>query len=317
MIEGVVQRIEFGERVFDAWVQTPTVAGVPGALFQVRSEYRFPRADIEKLLAGKAIYVAGWRAKSPPDSRCVSSCGFYATDIRLANGEIITPAGEKLMSPPAAIPAPRGSRACFKLYGATPANADMSCSDDNQGSPLVDINTFERNAKYDMGAPVTIEGRIIRADNTGCWVELVGFEPANTPGAQVGKQWFIEGGYSDKGNEVGRRITASGYNAKDTSCNPTCRMYALLHIHEIGDVHADTRACSRALRLLLPSASAQTPQAGPLDDAARAEVVGKAAESLRTRYIFPEAGETAAGRSRRSWRLAPTRISMPAPLLRR
>jgi hypothetical protein len=49
--------------------------------------------------------------------------------------------------------------------------------------------------------------------------------------------------------------------------------------------------------MLLPSAMAQTPPpgaSGPLTDAGRAEAVAKAAEALRTRYIFPEAGETAA-----------------------
>jgi hypothetical protein len=44
-----------------------------------------------------------------------------------------------------------------------------------------------------------------------------------------------------------------------------------------------------ATAMLLPAASAQA-----LSDTARAEVVAKAAESLRSRYIFPEAGETAA-----------------------
>jgi hypothetical protein len=49
--------------------------------------------------------------------------------------------------------------------------------------------------------------------------------------------------------------------------------------------------------IMLAPAAAQTPAASvPLSAMARAEVVAKAAEALRARYIFPEAGETAARR---------------------
>jgi len=49
-----------------------------------------------------------------------------------------------------------------------------------------------------------------------------------------------------------------------------------------------------AVATLLPAARAQT--LAPLDDAARAAVVAKAADSLRNRYIFLDVGETAAAK---------------------
>jgi len=49
-----------------------------------------------------------------------------------------------------------------------------------------------------------------------------------------------------------------------------------------------------AIAMLLPAARAQSP--APLDDAARAAVVAKAADSLRNRYIFLDVGETAAAK---------------------
>lgn len=49
-----------------------------------------------------------------------------------------------------------------------------------------------------------------------------------------------------------------------------------------------------AIATLVPAASAQAP--APLDDAARTAIVAKSADALRSRYIFPDTGETAAAK---------------------
>ncbi len=227
MIQGVVQRIEFGERAFDAYVQLPTLFGVPGQLYQVRSEYRFPRADIEKQLKGKTVYVAGWSAKTSMSTTCASPCGLYATDIRLGTGEIISPAGEKLVTKAdgaAAVP-----RRCFKDASSAPTIGVLRCSDDGKDAPVVDVRSFFTDERYDINTPVTLNGRIVRADKTGFWVEVVAFQPANTPGSEAGQTWFVksDGPLSDPSSFVGERATFRGYNSKDTSCKPECRMFAL------------------------------------------------------------------------------------------
>ena len=49
-IAGRVQRIEFSEHVFDAYVLADPTGPAPGRLFQVRSEYRFSREEIARRL---------------------------------------------------------------------------------------------------------------------------------------------------------------------------------------------------------------------------------------------------------------------------
>ncbi|HEV7694565.1 MAG TPA: M56 family metallopeptidase, partial [Hyphomonadaceae bacterium] len=233
MIEGVVQRIEFGERTFDAYVQLRAALGVPGELYQVRSEYRFPRAEIEKQLKGKTVYVAGWPAKPLPDMTCSSPCGLYATDIRLGSGEIISPAGVQLVTKVSG--ATTGPRRCFRDYNSAPSRGILRCTiDDGRGAPVVDVRSFETDDRFDINAPVTIDGRIVRADKAGYWVEINAFEPANTPGAEPGKTWYVENDTPDKASYIGQHITARGFNAKDTACKPECRMLSLGYSINLG-----------------------------------------------------------------------------------
>jgi hypothetical protein len=66
---------------------------------------------------------------------------------------------------------------------------------------------------------------------------------------------------------------------------------------EAGMIEARALAAGLLLAAAMLPVSAQTSAAAsPLDDAVRAEVVAKAAEALRTRYVFPDAGEAAARR---------------------
>ena len=109
-IQGKVERIEFSDRTFDAYVLTAAKGPVPASLYQVRSEYRFPRADIEKELLGQDVRIAGWPARSniknmnldvwTIDSNCAATCAMYGMDF-MRSGDVtrITPDGAALTFP--------------------------------------------------------------------------------------------------------------------------------------------------------------------------------------------------------------------------
>jgi hypothetical protein len=196
---GRVQRIEFGERVFDIYVQTDAMDATPGWTYQVRSEYRHPRAEIEKLLLNQVVVVAGWRAKTPMDTVQQSPTGIFGTDFELQNGMKVTPAGEKLLSEP-----PR----------------ELRLGSDPDALPFIPPGFADRVATFDMTAMVAIEGKIVRADAEGVWVEAQRFDPVSMPGARPGTIWRVVGG----SGAVGKTITVRGWNARDKSCKPTCLM---------------------------------------------------------------------------------------------
>jgi hypothetical protein len=219
-IYGVVTRIEFGDRMFDAYVQEESVGPVPGALFQVRSEYRFPRADIEKQLVGKTVAVAGWAVKMLPGKpvnqvvprACDTVCGIYGSDFTLADGPKLTPAGATLVTDAAAI--------------------------DSIGVPVVTPDAAHRLANYDYGAPLTLTGVVTKVEGTDMgrfydnklWVRVSDMAPAGTPGGTAGRVWVIDGwrqvlsGPGTFEAYVGRTVEITGFNARDKSCKPDCIM---------------------------------------------------------------------------------------------
>jgi beta-lactamase regulating signal transducer with metallopeptidase domain len=199
---GRVQRVEFGDRTFDIYVQTDVLDENPNWTYQVRSEYRHPRADIEKLLLNQVIVVAGWPAKRPMDTVLQSPVGVFGTDFELANGMQVTPAGEKLLSE-----APR----------------ELQLGADPDALPFIPPGFAKRVATFDMTAMVTIEGKIVRADAESVWVEAESFDPVSMPGATPGAVWrvMIFGGGT---SNIGKTITVRGWAAKDKSCQPTCLM---------------------------------------------------------------------------------------------
>jgi beta-lactamase regulating signal transducer with metallopeptidase domain len=204
---GTVERIEFAEPMFDAYVRARPNGGVPGAVYQVRSEYRFPRADIEQQLLNKTVVVAGWPSKTGGDTVCETGCGLYATDIQLAGGASFTPTRETLVSAPQPKPA-------FRDEPGVP--------------PTIMPGMFERidrMNRFDMTAPITIEGRIVSQDSEGVVVEAQRFEPASAPGARPGTLWRVASDWASSGiDSVGLTISARGFIAKDKSCQPTCMM---------------------------------------------------------------------------------------------
>ncbi|HVY90207.1 MAG TPA: hypothetical protein VG942_15150, partial [Hyphomonadaceae bacterium] len=195
-------RVEFGDTVFDVYVETTSLyVGAP-QIYQVRSEYRHPRAEMEKVLQpGRYISVAGWQGKISLDEFYQSPIALYATDFRLANGKELRPSGKTLIAD--ASPTP-------------PADPDkLPWLPPGYG---VDTNVF------DMDAPVVIDGKIVRTDADGYWVEVVGFDPASTPGARKGAIWHVVGELWEKDADIGKRITVTGYNARNKSCQPNCSM---------------------------------------------------------------------------------------------
>jgi beta-lactamase regulating signal transducer with metallopeptidase domain len=114
-VQGRVQRIEFSDHVFDAYVLTQAMGPIPPSLFQVRSEYRIPRADLEKQLLDKDVQVSGWPARAnfrnvdlsvwTIYSNCAATCAMYGTDFirvdpapdgRPAVSTKVMPVGESL-----------------------------------------------------------------------------------------------------------------------------------------------------------------------------------------------------------------------------
>src|SRR5690606_32595710 len=188
---------EFGDRTFDVYVETKGWGGHPDWLYQVRSEYRHPRAEIEKLLLNQTISVAGWLRRLQLDEVYQSPTGVYGTEFQLTNGRKVWPAGEKLLSDIA--------EARAELAAITPPRADPD------KLPWIPPGFTQNVAVFDLDAPVVIDGKVIRADDDGWWVEVIGFDPVSTPGAQTGRIWRVLGGFKDKQGDVGRRITARGY----------------------------------------------------------------------------------------------------------
>lgn len=164
-VRGKVERIEFSDRTFDAYIRAESRGAVPGKLYQARSEYRFPKADIERELLNKTIVASGWRAREAIDTFCDPVCGLYANDIQFPDRSRLTPAGGKLVEPSPLILRPRGD---YYLSLA------------------------------DFSAPITLKGKITRYvpntlgyDNPQLWIEATGVSPETTFGSKAGAVWVV------------------------------------------------------------------------------------------------------------------------------
>lgn len=212
LFQGKVKRIEFGDRTFDVYVETKGWGGNPDWTYQVRSEYRHPRAEIERLLQGQTVSVAGWLGRLKLDEVYQSPTAVYGTDFQLANGRKLFPAGETLLSDVA--------------EARTAATALKPAPVDPDKLPWIPPGFTQNVDVFDLNAPVVIDGTITRADDNGWWVEVIGFDPAATPGAKAGGVWRVLSDSEGKLADVGRRITARGYAATDKTCKPECMMTA-------------------------------------------------------------------------------------------
>lgn len=221
--QGKVQRLEFGERSFDVYVETEGWGGNPDWLYQVRSEYRHPRAEIERLLLNQTVSVAGWLSRLPPDSLYASPTGVYGTEFQLVDGRKIWPAGDRLLTEDKLAIQRR-----LELVETRPGEPGFGPAVSEPGKlPTIPLAFFaDGHQAFDMNAPVTIDGTIVQADDDGWWVEIIGFDPVSTPGARAGAVWRVVSGeaFSPSQQHVGQRLTARGYNANDTTCQPHCRM---------------------------------------------------------------------------------------------
>jgi beta-lactamase regulating signal transducer with metallopeptidase domain len=106
VVQGAVERVAFSDRTLDIYVRdaarladgSPRVGPGAGKLWQIRIEYRQPRANIEAALKGQYIIAQGWRAREGLATICGPVCGIYATSIIFEDKRPFTPAGEKLFS---------------------------------------------------------------------------------------------------------------------------------------------------------------------------------------------------------------------------
>jgi hypothetical protein len=252
MVRGKVERIEFSDRTFDAYIRAESRGVIPGRLYQARSEYRFPKADIERELLNKTIVATGWRAREGINTFCDPVCGLYANNLQFPDQSRLTPAGARLVEP-----SPIGLRPRGDYYLAI----------------------------ADFSAPITLKGKITRYvpnvfgnDNPQLWIEASGVSPETTFGSKAGAVWVVAGfpfephhnydstdstrelrsqavqatariadlakRYSPKhpemakaneekaileariGDEVwiGKTVTIRGFNAEDKRCQPQCLM---------------------------------------------------------------------------------------------
>lgn len=197
-VRGVVERIEFSDRTFDAYVRSESRSVLPGRLYQVRSEYRSPRADVERVLLNKTVTVAGWRARESINTFCDPVCGVFAMTFQLEDTSAVTPAGAQLLSPSPYAQRPRG--------------------------PL-----FLSIA--DLTAPITVSGRVIRYvrdakdENPVLWIEATSVSPASTFGSTPGTTWVIAGFPFDASDDwLNHNVTIRGFNVEDKRCQPQCMM---------------------------------------------------------------------------------------------
>jgi beta-lactamase regulating signal transducer with metallopeptidase domain len=114
LVAGTVQKVVFHDnnRTFDLHMQSDSGggAGAPGPLFQVRMEYRHPRADIERELLSKAVIAHGWRAREVIGTYCAPVCGMFADSLEVGDRSgtafvprvRVTPDGATLVTPIAA-----------------------------------------------------------------------------------------------------------------------------------------------------------------------------------------------------------------------
>lgn len=201
-IWGAVESLDFSDRTFDAWVRVPGQIGLPDVRYQVRSEYRHPRAAIEKALAGQSVYVSGWRARGGAEGGCAPVCGLYAVGFRVGD-TIVSPAAETLLGAP-----------------------DKEPTTSGLGVPLR-LGVF--NAVADPGAPMTIFGTVLRiegdpqGEDAALMVEIYGAEPVDTPGGRAGTEWRVVGmPFAIDQTWASGTVIVRGFNARDKSCRPTC-----------------------------------------------------------------------------------------------
>lgn len=206
---GKVERIEFSDRMFDAYVRSEPRGGAPGAVYQIRAESRFPTGQVEQLLLDKTIVAAGWPGRAKDGTVCETGCGLYATDIELPDGSKLTPNGATLVSRP-------------------PVNAEFH---DEPGTlPTIMPGLFERievMELFDLSDPIIMEGVVVGQTPAELLVEASHVYPASTKGAASGTMWRVvkqSGSRMSFENEVGRSIELRGFNAKSKSCQPSCLM---------------------------------------------------------------------------------------------
>jgi hypothetical protein len=199
MVRGKVERVEFSDRTFDAYIRSEARSALPSRLYQVRSEYRFPRADIERALLDKTVVASGWRARDAINTFCDPVCGLYANDFTFLDRSHLTPVGSELVTPSPYFQRPRG-----ELF--------MSIAD--------------------LSAPVILRAKITRyvPDPAGVnpilWVESAGdTQPDTTFGAKAGAVWVIAGFPFDAREDwVGKTAVIRGFNVEDKRCQPQCMM---------------------------------------------------------------------------------------------
>ncbi|MDP3737704.1 MAG: M56 family metallopeptidase [Hyphomonadaceae bacterium] len=199
MVRGKVERIEFSDRTFDAYIRSESRGAIPGRLYQARSEYHFPKADIERELLNKAVVATGWRAREGINTFCDPVCGLYATGWEFSDRSRLTPAGTTLVTPSPYLGQPRG---------------DI----------LMSIADFD--------APITLNGKITRyipnvlgADNPQLWIEASGVSPETTFGSKAGTVWVVAGfPFNPQDEWVGKNVAIRGFNVEDKRCQPQCLM---------------------------------------------------------------------------------------------
>ncbi|HEX5008146.1 MAG TPA: DUF6152 family protein, partial [Hyphomonadaceae bacterium] len=205
MVRGAVERIEFSDKTFDAYVRSQSQGPLPARLYQVRSEYRFPREDIERELLNKTVVVTGWRAREGINTFCDPVCGIFAMSFQVPGASGVTPSGAQL----------------------TPAYAQRP-----RGPLFLSI--------ADLTAPITITGKVLRyvrdaaGENPQLWIETTSVTPGSTFGSAPGTTWVVAGYPFDASDDwLNHTVTVRGFNVEDKRCQPQCLMagdsFAALH----------------------------------------------------------------------------------------
>ena len=188
-ISGRVQRVEFSDRTFDAYVLTEARGPAPASLYQVRSEYRFPRADVEKQLLDQNVSVTGWPARANIRnmnldvwsiySNCAATCAMYGATFTLGDGTRVTPAGAELAVPPLYPPRPPPGFA-NNSNGVVLVGKVTAARGSGEGIELV-VEEISRKPTEVVGAsrPGTIWTVYVRPAAPGMW-----------PIGDTGRRWI-------------------------------------------------------------------------------------------------------------------------------
>jgi hypothetical protein len=231
VITGRVQRIEFSDQTFDAYVRAEPKGAAAAPIFQVRSEYRFPLAEIEKQLLDQDVSIYGWPARTNIRnmnldmwtiySNCAATCAMYGVDFfRIGDGTKVTPAGPTLT-------VARGSPTHPPVVQLSPLDA-VSANAAVLTGKVLEAKSYERGFEF-VVEEITRKpmSRVGQPRPGTIWtVYFIPVAPGIMPTGDTGRRWIGRTVTFSEAGPVRVRVIQNGpsSNAPIKDCESDCKL---------------------------------------------------------------------------------------------